>query len=233
MVTNLKFSHFLIHSDLKSLTKKVPDTITSWIITGFSLHPIRGLGITNTASKLRVFQPFIVDTNLPYSIKRGEVVSIPIIIFNYLDSDQSTTVTMFNAENEFEFINPDDDDHLAKKQKLETETERKQEIVLKSDEGATVSFMIRPLKAGQITIKVVAESPMAGDGIEKKLKVEPEGVTQYMNEAVLIDLRSEKEFKKTIDILVPSEAVKDSTRVEVSAIGDILGPTIDNLDKLM
>ncbi|CAH1734421.1 unnamed protein product [Chironomus riparius] len=219
--------------DTKSLTKKVPDTITSWIITGFSLDPIRGLGITDSASKLRVFQPFIVDTNLPYSIKRGEVVSVPIIIFNYLDSDQTTTVTMFNADAEFEFINPDEEENAVKKQKLTTETERKQEIVLKSDEGATVSFMIRPLKVGQITIKVVAESQMAGDGIEKKLKVEPEGVTQYMNEAVLIDLRSEKEFKRTIEILVPPEAVKDSTRVEVSAIGDILGPSIDNLDKLI
>ncbi|XP_070505072.1 CD109 antigen-like isoform X2 [Chironomus tepperi] len=226
---NLEFDS----SETKSLTKKVPDTITSWIITGFSLDPIRGLAITDTASKLRVFQPFIVDTNLPYSIKRGEVVSIPIIIFNYLDSDETTTVTIYNADAEFEFINPDDDDISIKKQKLESETQRTQEIVLKSDEGATVSFMIRPLKVGHITIKVVAESQMAGDGVEKKLKVEPEGVTQYMNEAVLIDLRSEKEFKKTIDILVPKEAVPDSTRVEVSAIGDILGPSIDNLDKLI
>ena len=215
------------------MVKKVPDTITSWIITGFSLDPISGLRITNQSSKLRVFQPFIVDTNLPYSIKRGEVVSIPIIVFNYLDTDQNTTVTLFNADSEFEFINADHDDNSAKKQKLETETERKQEIMLKSDEGATVSFMIRPLKAGHITIKVVAESQMAGDGIEKQLKVEPEGVTQYVNEAILIDLRYVKEFKKTIDIFVPPEAVPDSTRIETSAIGDILGPTIDNLDKLM
>lgn len=218
----------------KILTKKVPDTITSWIITGFSLDPVTGLGLTQQPSKLNVFQPFFVSTNLPYSIKRGEVVSIPIIVFNYLDSDQQTHVTLFNEFNEFEFINPDDDeDSSAKRQKRGTETARKTEVLLKSEEGATVSFMIRPLKAGQITIKVIAESAMAGDGVEKQLKVEPEGVPQYLNEAVLIDLRNEQEFKRIIDIMIPQEAVPDSTRIEVSAIGDILGPSIENLDKLM
>ena len=215
------------------MIKKVPDTITSWIITGFSLDPIRGLGLTKTPSKLNVFQPFFVSTNLPYSIKRGEVVSIPFIVFNYLEADQDTVVTLFNNDRDFEFVEVNDDENAVKRSKRGLEMERKKEIVVKSNEGVSIPFMIRPLKVGQITIKVVAESQMAGDGIEKKLKVEPEGVTQYMNEALLIDLRSEKEFKRTIEILVPPEAVKDSTRVEVSAIGDILGPSIDNLDKLM
>lgn len=167
-----------------------------------------------------------MSTNLPYSLKRGEVVSVPIIIYNYLDTDQPTIVTLFNNDSEFEFI--DGDDTAGKIEKF-----RKLELTLKSEEGATVNFIIRPLKVGSITIKVTAESPVAGDGIERQLLVEPEGVTQFLNEAVLIDLRTEKEFKRAIDIVVPSEAVPDSTRVEISAVGDILGPSIENLDKLM
>ncbi|XP_070505052.1 CD109 antigen-like [Chironomus tepperi] len=220
-------------SDKQTLTKKVPDTITSWIITGFSLNPLTGLGLTKQSSKLNVFQPFFVSTNLPYSIKRGEVVSIPIIVFNYLESDQDTVVTLFNNDRDFEFVEVNDDENAVKRSKRGLEMERKKEIIVKSNEGVSVPFMIRPLKAGHITIKVVAESKMAGDGLEKQLKVEPEGVPQYLNEAVLIDLRSEKEFKKTIDIVVPPEAVPDSTRIEASAIGDILGPSIENLDKLI
>lgn len=224
----------IFSSSTKTLIKKVPDTITSWIITGFSLDPLTGLGLTKQPSKLNVFQPFFVTTNLPYSIKRGEVVSIPIIVFNYLESDQTTKVTLFNNDREFEFVEVNDEENaVGKRSKRGLEMQRKKEVLIKSNEGVSIPFMIRPLKAGHITIKVIAESPMAGDGVEKQLKVEPEGVPQFLNEAVLIDLRSDKEFKKNIDIVVPPEAVPDSTRIEVSAIGDILGPSIENLDKLM
>lgn len=216
------------------MTKKIPDTITSWIITGFAVDPITGLGLTRQPSKFNVFQPFFVSTSLPYSIKRGEVVSIPIVVFNYLDgSDQRAEVTLFNSDGEFEFAEADEDENIIQRRKRAVETQRKKSVTVKSQSGASVSFMIRPLKVGHITIKVVANSAVAGDGIERQLIVEPEGVTQYMNKAVFIDLRSNPEFKTNISISIPPNAVPDSTRIEASAIGDILGPSIDNLDKLM
>lgn len=204
----------------------MPDTITSWIITAFSVDPLTGLGITKQPSKFNVFQPFFVSTNLPYSIKRGEVVSIPVIIFNYMESDQDAEVTLFNNNGEFEFI---DTDSEGKNE----ETKRSKKVAIKSNDGVSVSFIIKPLKVGNITIKINAESAMAGDGIERQLKVEPEGVTQFFNESMFIDLRSSAEFSKHFDIEIPVKAVLDSTRIEVAAIGDILGTSINNLDKLM
>lgn len=70
------------------------------------MDPITGLGLTQRPSKLKVFQPFFVSTNLPYSVKRGEVVSIPIVVFNYLDKDQNAEVTLHNNEQEFVFAEP-------------------------------------------------------------------------------------------------------------------------------
>ncbi|CRK99838.1 CLUMA_CG013142, isoform D [Clunio marinus] len=216
-----------------TLSKKVPDTITSWIITGFSVDPITGLGLTKQPSKFNVFQPFFVSTNLPYSIKRGEVVAIPIVVFNYMEGDQRAEVTFFNEEKEFEFAEVNDDENQVKRRKRAIETQRKKNINVKSQSGTSLSFMIRPLKVGHITIKVTANSAVAGDGVERQLIVEPEGVTQYKNEAVFIDLRNNPEFKTNISITIPPNAVPDSTRIEASAIGDILGPSIDNLDKLI
>jgi CD109 antigen len=182
------------------------------------------LGITKQPSKFNVFQPFFVSTNLPYSIKRGEVVSIPVIVFNYLESDQESEVTLFNADGEFEFVEGE---------KLSKETQLMKKVSIKSNEGVSVNFTIKPLKVGDIKIKVIAESGVAGDGIERQLKVEPEGVTQYFNEAMFIDLRDKSEFEKALEIEIPTNAVPDSTHIEVSAVGDILGPSINNLDKLM
>lgn len=101
-------------SGTQTLQKKVPDTITSWLITGFSVDPVTGLGLTKRPSKLEVFQPFFVSLDLPYSIKRGEVVAIPIVIFNYLPEDlESVEVTLHNEDQSFEFTELTNDIEVA------------------------------------------------------------------------------------------------------------------------
>ena len=61
---------------------KVPDTITSWIASAFALSDASGLGVSKPTS-LKVFQPFFVSLTLPYSVIRGEEVSIITTVFNY------------------------------------------------------------------------------------------------------------------------------------------------------
>lgn len=40
--------------------------------------------------------------NLPYSVIRGEIVAIPIVVFNYMDKDLIAEVVLENR-NQFEF----------------------------------------------------------------------------------------------------------------------------------
>lgn len=61
---------------------KVPDTITSWIASAFAMSDASGLGVSKPTS-LKVFQPFFVSLTLPYSVIRGEEVSIITTVFNY------------------------------------------------------------------------------------------------------------------------------------------------------
>jgi CD109 antigen len=211
------------------LNKKIPDTITSWIITGFAVDPLTGLGLTKEPSKLTVFRPFFAALNLPYSIKRGEVIAIQVQVFNYMDSEVEAVIVLYNDKEEFEFAEVGENQDLI----CTTEPQRSKSIMVKPQSGVTVPFLIRPLKVGLITIKVTATTDTAGDGLEKQLIVEPEGVTQYLNQAILIDLRTNNEFTTTISIAVPLNAVPDSTKIEASAIGDILGPSLENLDNLM
>ena len=129
---------------------------------------------------------------------------------------------MYNKNQEFEFVeNTQSQKMLVKK------------ITSKANSGTSVKFIIRALKVGYITLKIEAIASNAGDRIEQKLLVEPDGITRYINEAILVDLRTQNKFSKTIDIVVPQNIVPDSLRIEASVIGDILGPTLDNLDKLM
>lgn len=197
------------------MNKKVPDTITSWVITGFAVDPLTGLGLSQRPKNLKVFQPFFVSLNLPYSVKRDEVVSIPIVVFNYLEQDQTAQVTLYNSDNDFEFVEPSNEIVDT----LRSEPSRMKRVAVKSNSGTAVSFMVKPKKVGHITIKVVAQGGSAGDGIERELLVVPEGVTKYVNEAVLVDLRQSGDFFKNLSVNIPNNAVPDSTRIEVSVIG--------------
>jgi CD109 antigen len=107
---NLNNFHFIfIRCETIKISKKVPDTITSWKISAFSLNKLNGLGVSDPVS-LTVFKSFIVTTVLPYSVKRGESLTMSVQIFNYLPNDQEVLVKLSNEAQQFEFTdgtNPD------------------------------------------------------------------------------------------------------------------------------
>ncbi|XP_046483767.1 CD109 antigen isoform X3 [Neodiprion pinetum] len=210
------------------LRRSVPDTITSWVLTAFSIDSVHGLGLIDTPRKLKVFQPFFVSLDLPYSVIRGEIVAIPIVVFNYLDKDLTAEVVLENM-NQFEFAEISNEIHDTPKLELY----RRKTIDIKANSQASVSFMIIPRDLGHIVIKATARSTLAGDGIEQKLLVKSEGETQYRNKAIFVDLRNAKTFETNLTVDIPRNAVVGSEHVEISAVGDILGPSIPNLANLI
>ncbi|XP_061401967.1 CD109 antigen-like, partial [Musca vetustissima] len=197
-----------------------------------------GFAMTANPTKIKVFQPFFLSTNLPYSVKRGEVIAIPIVVFNYMEKSLQAEVTMENTDQEYDFTeatNDIEESVLEEKQRTKT-------VNVPANGGQTVSFMIRPNKVGDITLKIKAITPLAGDAIHQKLKVEPEGVTQYENHAIFVNIGNKKKedakdggevVKHDLSAAIPKDAVLDSEYLEFSAVGDILGPTIKNIDKLV
>lgn len=210
-------------SGLAKLSKKIPDTITSWIIKGFSMSSKDGIGLLDLPKELTVFQPFFVSANLPYSIKRGEIVSIQFLVFNYLPTEQDVELTFFNDDAEFEFEDSEDK-KVSSLSKV---------VKVKANNALSQKFVVKPLKVGRMKVKVRAMSNAAGDMIEQYLLVKPEGTCIYKNEAFVVKLQEKNEFKKSLKVEIPSEIVPGSKRVEVSVIGDIMGPTLDNLHNLI
>ncbi|XP_066596179.1 CD109 antigen-like isoform X2 [Prorops nasuta] len=210
------------------LRRAVPDSITSWILTAFSVNDVHGLGLIEQPRKLKVFRPFFLSMDLPYSVIRGETVAIPIVVFNYMNKDLICEVLLENAD-EFEFAEVSNDVNDAPK----LEVYRKKQIEVKANSGSSVSFLIIPQKLGYITIKAIADGRVAKDIVEHKLLVKAEGETQYRNRAIFIDLRNQRSLKTNISVDIPKNAVSGSEHVEISAVGDILGPSIPNLANLI
>nr|ABC84589.1 TEP2 protein [Glossina morsitans morsitans] len=183
--------------------------------------------MTENPFKINVFQPFFIDVNLPYSVKRGEVIAIPVIIFNYMDKILDAEITIDNTDKEYDFteVYNEIEESILNAQK------RMKRVSVPPNSGESLSFMIRPTVVADIELKINAISQLAGDAIHKKLKVEAEGVTQYKNQALFLNL--EKPQEASLEVAIPTEAVKDSEYVEFSVVGDLLGPTVKNLNELV
>lgn len=195
------------------------------------MDQISGLGIAANTAKVTVFRPFFIKLSLPYSIIRGESVALQAIVFNYLNKPIEAEVVMENRNDEFEFTNAANEIEFADTRKV---TEKKKFVTIPANDGVSVVFLITPKKLGYIDIKMTATAPTAGDAVLRKLLVKPEGQTQHFNKAVLVDLKgSPNQMKRNITIAIPNNAVTGSERVSVSAIGDIMGPTVNNLDDLL
>ncbi|RWS08174.1 CD109 antigen-like protein [Dinothrombium tinctorium] len=213
----------------KTVTKKVPDAITSWFITAFSTNNEFGLGLIDEKAIVKVFRPFFIKLTLPYSVIRGEIVAIKVTVFNYMDSVQKTEVKMENSNKEFDFI-------IAEREENEitqSQDGKVRNVVVPANDGLTTTFLIKPKKVGYMKVKLSAVCDKAADAISDQLLVKAEGETKYRNEAMLLKLNSGEKFSKQIQIEMPQAIVPDSERVTVTTIGDILGPAINNLDDLL
>ncbi|GIY91023.1 CD109 antigen [Caerostris darwini] len=212
------------------LSKSIPDTITSWVISAFAMDPVNGLGIASENAKVTVFRPFFVKLNLPYSIIRAESLYLEVIVFNYMKEPMKADITLENKNRDFEFTVAGNDIPVPQDKMTKS-------VEVPAEDGISVLFLITPRTLGYIDLKVsaIANNGNAGDAVVRKLLVKPEGSPQFFNKALLVDLRDSnvKVMEKVVPISVPKEAVPGSTSVTLSAIGDLLGPTVNNLDKLL
>lgn len=206
-----------------SISRKMPDTITSWVISAFSVDPKTGLGLTRESKSVKVFQPFFISLNLPYSVKRGEIVAVSAILFNYLDTNIVANLSLHNENGEFEFVDDDPNNQRS----------RYRQVVVASDEGVASTFLIRFTAVGQIPLKLSATSAIAADAVVRILRVDPEGVPQYVNKVSFIDLRNTNRLDITERVDVPFNAVPQSLKININVIGDLLGGTIENLHQLI
>ncbi|XP_046553016.1 CD109 antigen-like [Haliotis rubra] len=213
---------------IASISATVPDTITSWLATAFAVNPVSGLGVTDSASKMKVFRPFFVSVDVPMSVIRGEQVVVQASVFNYLQTDLDVMVTMKKSS---EYDNIQYDPSTASLKAFSADQVKTVRVA--SGDAMTVDFPIVPTTLGQLDIQVSARSTAAADAVQRKITVEPEGIRKETNFPVTIDLLSGNTYNKTLSIPLPNYIVKDSQKARVRAFGDVVSPSLDGLDSLL
>ena len=188
---------------------EAPDSITTWILRAVGMSKDYGLGMGE--SQLRVFQPFFLTVDLPFSAIRGEELPVKVALFNYLETSQEIFVEIEEA---------DWFDLLDKPLKS---------ITIKASDIGGAEFMIRPKGLGSNPVKVTARSTEAADAVIKELLVEPEGVEVEIVGNHVISDGHRHEFHPNL----PFDAIDGSGRAYVALTGSFLTQTIEGLDRLL
>ncbi|XP_029985381.1 CD109 antigen-like isoform X2 [Sphaeramia orbicularis] len=211
-------------SDKVNVSLTVPDSITTWTATAFVMSENLGLGVVQRPAQLTVFLDFFMSLNVPPFVIRGEELLLEVVLFNYLPQDLKVMVYVTES-NAFEFLAADNDTWSMPGVR---------HVLVGSQKGVNVHFPIRPLVLGDVPIHVKAKSTVASDYVIKTLLVKPEGVEQSLVVSRLYQLSaSQWTITDNVDFKFPSNVVDGSERVMVTAMGDILGPSISGLDSLI
>ncbi|CRK95442.1 CLUMA_CG008712, isoform A, partial [Clunio marinus] len=207
-----------------------PDTITSYVISGVSMHRRFGLGLPIAKPELTVFMPFFILLNLPHHIKRGEILEQDIFIFNYLTKGQCVVVTVKRDDAAFAVENPEFDG-------WEVESDMYwQQIRSEPNVPVKLRLVIRPVVLGYINLVVEAVGYWAGDKVLKTLNVVPEGILNSITKSVLImkeQSTSTMNLEASLTCALPTSAVEDTTSTAAFVVGDLMGDALNNLERLI
>ncbi|XP_070502161.1 CD109 antigen-like [Chironomus tepperi] len=186
-----------------------------------------GIGLSDNVPSVTIFLPFFLSVELPYSVKRNEVLLQDIIVFNYLKKSQTVEVKL---KKDAGFTAVD----LAKYGWKDVTGFYTQTITPKVGQNIKLQFAMRPKTLGFIPIEVTAKGPLAGDGIKKQLRVIPEGIPRSITSSVFIALdKKNPKSENQLNCNLPDSAYQDTTSVSATVAGDIFGKALSNLDKLI
>ena len=71
-------------------------TITTWRLTALASAQDGRIG--SATAPIRVFQDFFVDIDLPLALTQGDEVSMPVAVYNYLETGQQVQLTLEDQE---------------------------------------------------------------------------------------------------------------------------------------
>ena len=188
---------------------EAPDSITTWMLRAVGMSKEHGLGISE--DQLRVFQPFFLTVDLPYSAIRGEELPVKVALFNYLETPQQIFVEI-EESGAFDLLD-----------------ERTKSVMVDASDIGGVEFSVRLKQLGSVPIRITARSTEVADAVIKELLVEPEGVPVEAVGNRVLGVGESHEFSARL----PGNAVEGSGRAYVALTGSLMTQTIEGLEGLL
>jgi len=205
----LYFNPAVITDNSGRATVEIPlaDSITTWRMT--SLASSLNGQIGSRADGILVFQDFFVDVDFPATLTRGDEVSVPVAVYNYLDVAQSIDLEM-QPEPWFTL--------------QDTSTKS---ITLGPGEVSVVYFTVIVQEVGWHGLTVFGYGSELSDAVRRTVEVVPngkefrEGRSDRLGEAV------------TRTVTIPEEAIDDASRLFVKVYPGLMSQAVEGLDSIL
>jgi hypothetical protein len=191
---------------LPPLPIHLADSITTWRLSASAVSSDGRLGAKQM--KMKVFQPFFVDLDLPVSLTRGDEVGVPVVVYNYLDKPQTVTLTV--AEGDWFSLTG------AAEQKIEIEP----------GPPRMTRFTLKVNRVGTHRLRVTAIAGEVSDAIEREIDVEPDGTRVEMVHSGSLD----RPITHTLE--VPANAIEGSVKAYLKLYPSSFSQVVEGLDNI-
>jgi len=196
-----------------SIHVPIADSITTWRITSLASTVKGALG--SSTAPIRVFQDFFVDIDLPVSLTEGDIVSVPVAVYNYLPKRQRVSLELRQDP----WFSLDGDDPSK-------------QVEVGAGEVTSASFRVKASRIGaqqlQVTARLVdAPANQPGDAVARSVNVLPNGEEH----AVVINERLEGSVTK--DVVIPEGAITDASKIFVKFYPGALSQVVEGLDSIL
>ncbi|HEY0795308.1 MAG TPA: MG2 domain-containing protein [Acidisarcina sp.] len=189
-----------------------PDSLTTWRTTVHAITADSKAG--STINRVLVRKNVIVRMGTPRFMVKGDEITLPVIVHNYLDSSAQARVSL-------------------KVEGLETLSGGEQTVALRSKGEATVLWRLRASQVGMAKLTASAIASQDSDALELSFPVNPAGVAETLAQSgVIAQSGTQAETQASARISFPSgtDAAAHSLHVEVSSsIAGALVPALSYL----
>lgn len=195
-----------------SIEIPLADSITTWRASAVASSRLGHLG-SNTAG-ITVFQEFFVDLALPATLTLNDEITVPVVVYNYLDEAQTVEIE----------VTPDDWFTMM--------TPARQTITLDPREVSSVPLRIRVDQVGWHNLEAVGRAGDVADGLRRRIEVMPSGREIASAQSDVLEAAPEGSTV-SFDFEVPPSAVTGASELLVKLYPGVFAQAIEGLESIL
>jgi len=200
-----------VHTDASGhakVTLTFPDSLTTWRATVRAVTPDSKAG--SAISRVLVRKNVLVRMGTPRFLLKGDEITIPVIVHNYLDTAKQATVALKVAG-------------------LDIVAGSQQSVTIASKGEATVLWRLRASQVGTADLTASAITDAESDALELTFPVEPAGVAKTLAQSGVLTQNTDK---TTSNIAYPANTDVAAHALHVEVSSSIAGSLFSALDYL-
>lgn len=191
-----------------SVSLDMADSITSWRVS--ALANAKGGALGGGQAAVTVFQDFFVDINFPAELTRGDQVEFPIVVYNYLKSEQTVRLELEPAS-WFSALGS-------------TTTS----LTLGPDQVQSTRIAVRVEQVGTQTLTLRGFGTNASDAVARSVRVVPDGVPVQRAQSGSLE-----PGEVSLGVDVPTNAVEGSPQVYLDVYPAFTSQAVQGLDSML